>query len=397
VSAQDQPGNGFFAKTRFRKTASLNVETRRLMLSTRFHWHRSQLASARVPFMFILIGAVNVTSWLTAWMLFSRDSALFGAAALAYILGLRHAVDADHIAAIDNVVRRLVQSGKRPVATGFFFSIGHSTVVLLAVIVIAFAASAVQAEFTVLRAVGAAIGKALAALLLLAVGAANLATLLHLWRALSARPGGSFNSPTIDMLGAPGGVLVRLFVPLFRTISESWRMLPLGFLFGLSFDTASEVGLLGISASQASQNGVVWSILVFPALFASAMTLVDTTDGVLMMHAYGWALVNPRRKLWYNFGMTLASVGVAAFIATVEIVGLLVAHAGIKGPAWQMIAALGDDLTTFGLVIVGIFTGTWLFSVIIYHLSRPAILRSRAKRDNIGPQFAPDLSRSGSL
>jgi nickel/cobalt transporter (NiCoT) family protein len=366
------------------------------MWSTMFHRRRSDLASARLPFIFILIGVVNVTSWLTAWMLFSGDSVLFSAAVLAYILGLRHALDADHIAAIDNVVRRLVQSGKRPVGTGFFFSIGHSTVVLLAVIIIASAASAAQAEFAAFQATGAVIGKALAALLLFAVGAANVAALVHLWRALSTPPGGSFNSLTIDMLGAPGGVLARLCVPLFRTISESWRMLPLGFLFGLSFDTASEVGLLGISASQASHNGVVWSILVFPALFASAMTLVDTTDGVLMMHAYGWALINPRRKLWYNFAMTLASVAVAAFIATVQIVALLVNQAGVKGPTWQMIAALGDDLATFGFVIVGIFTGTWLFSVIIYHLSRPAILCSRAERGNIGPQFARDLNRSGS-
>jgi high-affinity nickel-transport protein len=167
------------------------------------------------------------------------------------------------------------------------------------------------------------------------------------------------------MLGAPVGVLARLCVPLFHAISESWRMLPPGLLFGLSFGTASEVGLLGISASQASHNGVVWSILVFPALFASAMTLVDTTDGVLMMHAYGWALINPRRKLWYDFAMTLASVAVAAFTATVQAVALLVNDAGVKGPTWQMIAALGDDLTTFGFVIVGIFTGTWLFSVIM--------------------------------
>jgi nickel/cobalt transporter (NiCoT) family protein len=366
------------------------------MWSTTFHRRRSDLASARLPFMFILIGVVNVTSWFAAWMLFSGDSVLFSAAVLAYILGLRHALDADHIAAIDNVVRRLVQSGKRPVGTGFFFSIGHSTVVLLAVIIIASAASAAQAEFAAFQATGAVIGKALAALLLLAVGVANVAALVHLWRALSTPPGGSFNSPTIDMLGAPGGVLARLCVPLFRAISESWRMLPLGFLFGLSFDTASEVGLLGISASQASHNGVVWSILVFPALFASAMTLVDTTDGVLMMHAYGWALINPRRKLWYNFAMTLASVAVAAFIATVQIVALLVNQAGVKGPTWQMIAALGDDLTTFGFVIVGVFTGTWLFSVIIYHLSRPAIICSRAGRGNIGSQFAPDLNRSSS-
>jgi nickel/cobalt transporter (NiCoT) family protein len=331
--------------------------------------------------MFILIGAVNVTSWLTAWILFSHDSVLFSAAVLAYILGLRHALDADHIAAIDNVVRRLVQGGKRPVATGFFFSIGHSTVVLLAVIIIAFAASAAQIEFAGFRAIGAVIGKALAALLLLAVGATNLAALVHLWRALSTPPAGSFNSATIDMLRAPGGVLARLCVPLFQVISESWRMLPLGFLFGLSFDTASEVGLLGISASQANQNGVVWSILVFPALFASAMTLVDTTDGVLMMHAYGWALINPRRKLWYNFAMTLASVAVAAFIATVQIVALLVNDVGVEGSTWQMIAALGDDLTTFGFVIVGIFTGTWLFSVIVYHLSRPT--RERQHRSSV--------------
>jgi high-affinity nickel-transport protein len=333
----------------------------------KWRWRNAETsARARLVPMYLIIVAGNIASWFAAWTLFSDEPMLMSAAVLAYILGLRHAVDADHIAAIDNVVRRLVQSGQKPVATGFFFSLGHSTVVFLAVVAIAVTASALQGEFASFRAIGAIVGKALGALLLLAIGAANLVVLVQLWKAVKRPAGIPIDPADIDLLGPPGGALARLCTPIFRTISHSWRMFPLGFLFGLSFDTATEVSLLGISASQASQEQIAWSILVFPALFAAGMTLVDTTDGVLMTRAYGWALVNPVRKLWYNFTMTLASVAVAVFIGGVQIVTLFVDHVGLEGRVWRIIAGLGDDLTTFGLIIVGIFIGTWIASAAIY-------------------------------
>jgi nickel/cobalt transporter (NiCoT) family protein len=325
---------------------------------------------ARVALMYLLIITANCASWLWAWTMFSDKPMLMSAAVLAYILGLRHAVDADHIAAIDNVVRRLVQQGDKPIATGFFFSLGHSTVVLFAVIIIAATATALQQEFGEYRAIGGFIGRSIAALLLLVIGCANLVVLTDLWRALRRSPEATHRMYDADMLGAPGGVLARICTPIFRTISNSWRMFPLGLLFGLSFDTATEVSLLGISAGQAGQDQSTGSILVFPALFASSMTLVDATDGVLMAEAYGWALINPVRKLWYNFTMTFASVVVAVFIASVQIVGLLVDKAGLDGGLWHLIAGLGDDLTTFGLVIIGIFVGTWAVSCALYRWRR---------------------------
>jgi len=331
-------------------------------------------ARAKLVPMYALIAVANCVSWLSAWMLFSGQSTLMSAAVLAYILGLRHAVDADHIAAIDNVVRRLVQNGQKPVATGFFFSLGHSTVVLLAVIAIAVTASALQDQFAAFREVSEIIGRVISALLLLIIGCANLVVMAQLWKALRSPAGPVVGTDDASLLGSPGGLLTRICTPIFRTISHSWRMFPLGFLFGLSFETATEVGLLGISASQASQDQSAWSILVFPALFASSMTLVDTTDGVLMAQAYGWALINPVRKLWYNFSMTSASVAVAIFIAAVQFVGLLVDKAGLEGRVWQAIAGFGEDLTAFGFAIIGIFIGTWIMFAAVYSWRRPAAI-----------------------
>jgi nickel/cobalt transporter (NiCoT) family protein len=315
-----------------------------------------------------LILVANGASWLWAWMLFADRPVPMSAAVLVYILGLRHALDADHIAAIDNVVRRLIQDSQKPVATGFFFSLGHSTVVLLAVVAVALTATALGGEFGDIKAIAAVAGKLVSALLLLVIGGANLVALVALWKALRNpyRP-----SVGADALSGPaGGVLARICAPIFRTISRSWLMFPLGFLFGLSFETATEVGLLGVSASQAGPDQSAWSILVFPALFASSMTLIDTTDGVLMVEAYGWALIDPLRKIWYNFAMTFASVAVAVFIGVIQIVGMLVDRMQLDGPAWQAIADFGNDLTTFGLAIVGIFMTTWLVSALLYRRQR---------------------------
>jgi high-affinity nickel-transport protein len=325
---------------------------------------------ARAIAIYAILLAGNALAWLCAWTLFSDEPALFGAAVLAYVLGLRHAVDADHIAAIDNVVRKLVQEGQKPVSTGFFFSLGHSTVVVLAVLAVATTAAALHDRFGAFLSIGGAIGKLLSAALLLAIGFANLIVLSQIWKAFRRARVEPLAMKDVDTLGPPGGILARLCAPIFRTISHSWRMYPLGFLFGLSFDTATEVSLLGISASQSGDGHSIWSILVFPALFAAGMTLIDTTDGILMLRAYGWALVNPTRKLWYNFTMTFASIAVAVVIGSIQMVGLLVDRAGLEGALWQAIAGLGNDFTTFGFVIVGVFVATWSLSAFICRWQR---------------------------
>jgi len=247
---------------------------------------------------FATLVTFNVAIWVLAFAAFADRPTLLGTALLAYILGLRHAVDADHIAAIDNVVRKLMQENKRPMSVGLFFSLGHSTVVVLATVAIALSAASLQAHFEAFRDTGGVIGTAVSAIFLLAIALINVIILRDVWSSFQhVRRGGRVEPDHLDLLLAGQGLLARLFRPLFRVVSKSWHMYPLGFLFGLGFDTATEIGLLGISASQAAQGLSPLLILIFPALFTAGMTLVDTTDGVLMVGAYGWAFVNPLRKL----------------------------------------------------------------------------------------------------
>ena len=254
-----------------------------------------------------LVGA-NIAAWIWTWIAFAGYPALLGTALLAYALGLRHAVDADHIAAIDNVVRKLMQEGKRPLTVGFFFALGHSTVVFLAAAGIALAASLLQSQLDWFKSLGGLIGTSVSALFLLAIGIANLLILRGAWTAFRrVRHGRALDAGDLDPLAA-GGVLARMFRPVLRVVTRSWHMYPVGFLFGLGFDTATEIGVLGLSASGAAQGLSNWTILIFPALFTAGMTLVDTADNVLMVGAYGWAAVKPIRKLYYNLTITGLSI-----------------------------------------------------------------------------------------
>ena len=265
-----------------------------------------------------------------------------------YIFGLRHAVDADHIAAIDNVVRKLMNDGKRPITTGFFFSLGHSTVVILAVIAIAVTAAVLKGQMEDFKDVGGIIGTSVSAGFLLLLAVANLMILRGVWRSFqSVRAGGSLDEEDLDLLMSKSGFFARIFRPLFRPVSRSWHMYPLGFLFGLGFDTATEIGLLGLTAVEAAQGLSMWSVLVFPALFTAGMALIDTTDSAIMVGAYGWAFVNPIRKLWYNLTITAVSVLVALLIGGLEALGLIADKLALDGRFWQTIGDLNDDLASF--------------------------------------------------
>ncbi len=316
----------------------------------------------------ILIGA-NALAWAWALAAFRDHPVLLGTALLAYTFGLRHAVDADHIAAIDNVTRKLMQDGKRPVAVGFFFSLGHSSVVALATLLIATTASALQLRFAAFRAVGGLIGTGVSALFLFLVAMVNLMILAQVYQAFArVRQGGRLVAEDLDLLLAQRGLLGRIFRPLFRVVSRGWHMYPLGFLFGLGFDTATEIGLLGISAAEASHGLSIWSILVFPALFTAGMSLVDTTDGILMLGAYGWAFVKPIRKLYYNLTITFVSVLVALLIGGVEVLGLMADRLGLEGRFWGAIGALNANFGLIGYLIIGLFALSWLVSAAIYRL-----------------------------
>jgi high-affinity nickel-transport protein len=321
----------------------------------------------KIAGIYTVLIAANIAAWAWALIAFHHHPVMLGTALLAYSFGLRHAVDADHIAAIDNVTRKLMQEGKRPVSVGFFFSLGHSTIVVLASVAIAATATAFKNQFGIFQSVGGVIGTLVSALFLLAIAAMNiviLATIYQTFRRVKA--GARYVDEDLNILLAGRGVLARLFRPMFRMIRRSWQMYPLGFLFGLGFDTATEVGLLGISATQASQGMSVWSILVFPALFTAGMSLVDTTDSILMLGAYGWAFVKPIRKLYYNMTITFVSVVVALLVGGIEALGLIQDQLNLKGAFWDGIGALNDNFGTIGYLIIGVFIASWIISAIIY-------------------------------
>jgi high-affinity nickel-transport protein len=319
----------------------------------------------------LAIGGANLLAWFWALAAFHDYPVLLGTAFLAYGFGLRHAVDADHIAAIDNATRKLMQQGKRPVALGLYFALGHSTVVVIAASAVAATAGWLRHGFPRLQEVGGFVGTGISALFLLAVAIVNLFIFAAVWKSFRrVRDGERLETGELDTLLAGQGFLTRLFSPLFRLVTRSWHMFAIGLLFGLGFDTATEIGLLGIAASEAAHGLSLWAILVFPALFTAGMSLVDTADSVLMVGAYGWAFSKPVRKLYYNLTITFASVVVALLVGSVEVLGLVVARLGLTGPFWNAIVLLNGNFGSLGYVILAIFGVSWLGSMTIYRLKR---------------------------
>ncbi len=313
----------------------------------------------------------NGIAWLWAWVAFAGHPTLLGTAFLAWIFGLRHAVDADHIAAIDNVVRKLMQQRRQPAAVGLFFSLGHSAVVVIAAVVIAATTSALKDNLEAAKAIGGVVGTIVSSVFLLAIALANIAVLRGIWRSFRmVRRGGALSEDDLDMLLAGRGLLARLFRPLFRLVTKSWHMFPIGFLFGLGFDTATEVGLLAIAATEAAAGLSPWQTLVFPALFTAGMALVDTADSAMMVGAYGWAFVKPMRKLWYNLTITAASVVVAVLIGGIEALGLIGDQLGLDDGFWHLVGRMNDDLADFGFVVIGVFALCWIVSAVIYRWKR---------------------------
>ena len=327
----------------------------------------------KVIAVYLLLFIFNAAAWLWAVIAFGRYPILLGTAALAYSFGLRHAFDADHIAAIDNVTRKLMQEDRRPVGVGLFFSLGHSTIVVALTIAIAITATALQDRFEAFKNFGGIVGTLVSALFLFAIAIANIIVLASVWRTFqTVKRGGRFVEEDLDLMLGNRGLLGRLFRRFFRLIERSWQMFPLGVLFGLGFDTATEVGLLGVSATQASQGLSIWSILVFPALFTAAMTLIDTTDSILMLGAYGWAFIKPIRKLYYNLTITAVSVIVAVIVGGLETLNLIGDQLGLTdgGGFWGAIGSLSDNFGMLGYLIVGVFLAAWAISYVVYRINR---------------------------
>jgi len=326
---------------------------------------------AKIITIYAVLAAFNLGAWTWAVIAFHHFPVLLGTAFLAYSFGLRHAVDADHIAAIDNVTRKLMHEGKRPVAVGFLFSLGHSTIVVIGSIAIAATALALQHRIDHIRDIGAIVGTLVSTLFLFAIAIVNLIILRAVFRTFqSVRRGEPYVDEDFDLLLGSRGFLSRLFRPVFRLIRSSWHMYPLGLLFGLGFDTATEIGLLGISAAEASKGLPLVSILVFPALFAAGMSLIDTTDNILMLGAYGWAFVKPIRKLYYNLTITSVSVIVAFAVGGIEALGLIGSQLHLDGHFWSLIAKLNNNFGVLGYFIIGLFALAWILSVFIYRWRR---------------------------
>ncbi len=324
---------------------------------------------AAEPGMVLLFGglvAANVAAWAWAFAAFGDRPAVMATALLAWVFGLRHAVDADHIAAIDNVVRKLMQTGDTPRSVGLYFALGHSTVVVIATMLLALGVVSLGGD-SLLKDIGSLIGTSVSALFLLAIAAINLAIFAGLWRTFrAAREQGIHDAVGLETLLANRGLLARLLGPMFRLVTKPWHMFPLGLLFGLGFDTATEIGLLSISATEAARGTSFLDILVFPALFASGMALVDTADSALMVSAYRWAFVDPMRKLWYNLTITGASVAVALFIGGIEALGLISDRLGLSGGVWAVVDSLNESLANVGFAVIALFVLAWLVSVLLY-------------------------------
>jgi nickel/cobalt transporter (NiCoT) family protein len=312
--------------------------------------------------------AFNLAAWGWALVAFLDHPVLLGTALLAYSLGLRHAVDADHIAAIDNVTRKLMHDGEQPIAAGFFFSLGHSTIVVLASIAIAIATPVFGARLDFFRGAGA-IGTSISALFLLAIAIMNLMVLTAVYREFRRVDAGEPHADArLAALLAGRGLLARMFRPMFRMVRRSWHMYPLGFLFALGFDTATEIGALGIAATQAAHGIPIRSIMVFSALFTAGMSLVDTTDGILMAGAYGWAFAQPFRRLSYNVTVTFVSVVIAAAVGSIEALGLVGDRFNFAGTFWDGVAVLNGDSGTIGWLVIAVFIASWVAFALIYRV-----------------------------
>lgn len=299
----------------------------------------------------------------------AHHPALVGLGLAAYLLGLRHALDADHIAAVDDTVRYLMQQGRRPLGLGFFFSLGHSTIVFLMSISLILSAATVTRELPWLHGFGDVIGSGVSAVFLWLIGVLNLLVLLDILKIWRRVGGGNHHHGHLEDLLARRGLINRLLgTRLRRFVGRSWQMYPVGLLFGLGLDTASEVVLLAMTAGAATGSLPVAGALSLPILFAAGMSLVDTTDGVLMSKACGWAFINPLRKIFYNVVVTALSAAIALFIGAVELIQLLAATLHLRGSLFHLADRI--DFSALGVGIVALFTLAWIAAVAFWKWGR---------------------------
>ena len=287
-----------------------------------------------------------------------------GLALTAYILGLRHGFDVDHIAAIDNTTRKLLHDGKRPLTVGTWFSLGHSTIVGAMIVALVVAVDFISRTWATFASVGAVLGTLISGTFLFLIGIVNVLIVLEVYRLFRGLRSGALDQRALDEQMNKRGFLYRYFGRLFRVIEEPWQIYPVGVLFGLGFDTATEVLLIGLAVGAAYSGVPLWAVLFLPALFTCGMVLSDTTDGVSMRYAYGWAFSHPIRKIFYNLTLTVISVLVAFAIGGVELLQVLAGEFGWGGPFWA--ALQGLDFESLGIGVVLLFLGCWAIALGIY-------------------------------
>jgi nickel/cobalt transporter (NiCoT) family protein len=333
----------------------------------------------RLGSMLTVIVALHLVGWIT--LVFIVDPARLslggkafgiGVGLTAYTLGLRHAFDADHIAAIDNTTRKLMNDGQRPLAVGFFFSLGHSTVVFGLALLLATGIQAiigpVEDDSSTLHHYTGLIGTSVSGVFLYLIAILNVIVLVGILRVFVRLRRGEYDETELEQQLENRGLLNRFLGRFTKSITRSWHMYPVGLLFGLGFDTATEIALLVLAGTSAAA-GLPWcAILCLPVLFTAGMCLLDTIDGSFMNFAYGWAFSSPVRKIYYNITITGLSVAVALVIGTVELLGLFAGQFGWRGTFWHWLGGL--DLNTVGFVVVGMFVLTWAVALLIWRYGR---------------------------
>ncbi|MDA4130820.1 MAG: HoxN/HupN/NixA family nickel/cobalt transporter [Thaumarchaeota archaeon] len=315
--------------------------------------------------LYAVIGSSIIFGFIVSTIVGRMSLVLAGLGIVAFVFGLRHGIDADHIAAIDNTTRKLLQEGKRSLTVGTWFSLGHSTIVVALIAAFVLSTRAVAGSIPTLQGAGAVVGTAVSGTFLWIMGLINVAIAFGIYEIFVDLRNGRLNTSQLDKLLTNRGFLNRYFSPLFKIVKKPWQIYPVGLLFGLGFDTASEIALIAISVGVGvSSNVPLWDIMVLPFMFTCGMVLVDTTDGIAMRVAYGWAFLKPIRKIYYNLTITVISVLVAFVIGSVELFQVLSGELGFKGAFWSWLGSL--DFETLGFGIIVIFVVAWLLSIVFY-------------------------------
>ena len=315
----------------------------------------------KIALIFSVLSVVTAFGFSAAFVVGKIAVVLAGLGIVVYVFGLRHGVDADHIAAIDNTTRKLMQEGKRPYTVGLWFSLGHSTIIVALIIGLIVATRAIATNMPALQSAGAVIGTLVSGSFLWVIGLINAVVVIGIYKIFQTLKQGKLNQKQLDNLLENRGLMNRFFRPLFSIINKPWQIYPIGVLFGLGFDTASEVALIAISVGIGVSTTIpLYYVLILPLLFTCGMVTVDTTDGVAMRAAYGWAFLNPLRKIYYNLTVTVISVLVAWAIGTVELLQVLSNELNLNGWFWSYLNTVNFEMIGFG--IIAIFIVSWLVS-----------------------------------